>query len=63
MDAIHKLCTYTDNNIFDNYYYIVSKTFPGFPALGEQNGLRIYSEVLKISNSVLQEREIWEMLH
>ena len=34
-----KCRTYTDKNILDESYYIVSKTFPGFPALGVQNCL------------------------
>ena len=34
-----KSLPYSDKNIFDNSYYIVSKTFPGYPPLGEQNCL------------------------
>ena len=32
---------YTDKNILDKSYYVVSKTFHGFPALGVQNFLKL----------------------
>ena len=37
--VIGKLRCNADKTIFDNSYYVISKTFPRFPALGEQNCL------------------------
>ena len=37
--VIGKLRCNADKTIFDNSYYVISKTFPTFPALGEQNCL------------------------
>ena len=30
-----------DKNILDEFYYIVGKTFPGFPVVGVQNCLKL----------------------
>ena len=39
LQTVSRLGQYTDKNIFDDSYYVVGNTFPGFPALGEENCL------------------------
>ena len=54
---------YTDKNILDESYYVVSKTFPGFPSLGVKNCFLFKVELLVLSNSVLPKWEIREMFN
>ena len=58
-----KLAWYTDENILEDSYYIVSKTFPGFSTMEVQNCFLFKVKLLVLSNSVLPEQEIWEIFY